>query len=270
MTIFGTIGLLVRWIPLPSAAIAMVRGLVGILFLLLVMGLLRRRPDWGAIRRNLPMLLLSGGAIGLNWVLLFESYRHTTVAVATLCYYMAPMLVLLAAPVVLKEVLTRRKVLCMACAFVGMALVSGTGAGATLTGVLLGLGAAVLYASVLLMNRRLQGLSAWDMTILQLGMAALVVAPYALLTGGLDAMGQLSPTGWLLLAVAGVVHTGVAYALFFYGVQGMKASAAAIWSYLDPVVAIVLSALVLQEPMTPAAGIGAAMILGASLLSERK
>ena len=89
MLIFGTIGLFRRYIPLPSGLLAMARGLIGTLFLVLAMALRRQRPSGAAIRKNLPLLILSGAMIGFNWILLFEAYNHTTVALATLCYYMA-------------------------------------------------------------------------------------------------------------------------------------------------------------------------------------
>ena len=116
MLIFGTIGLFVRWIPLPSASIAFARALIGALFLAAVQ-LIRRQPfAWADIRRNIVRLLISGVLMGFNWILLFESYRYTTVAVATLCYYLAPVFVLMAAPLLLHEHWTRRKALCIAAA----------------------------------------------------------------------------------------------------------------------------------------------------------
>ena len=113
MTIFGTIGLFVRWIPLPSSMIALARGSIGMLFLLLVMAVRKTPISWQAIRKNWFWLLISGGLLGFNWILLFESYRYTSVAIGTLCYYMAPILIILASPVILHEKLTVKR--CFAC-----------------------------------------------------------------------------------------------------------------------------------------------------------
>ena len=270
MTVFGTIGIFRRQIPLPSSFLAMTRGAVGALFLLLVMLLLRRRPDKTAIRKNLLLLIVSGVAIGFNWILLFEAYNYTTVATATLCYYFAPTFTILLTPVFLKEKM-RAKPLCVAASLIGMVFVSGVleadGGAGELRGVLLGLGAAVLYASAVLMNKRLSPIDAYSKTMIQLFAAAVVLLPYVLLTGG---MAQLSftPMTLLMLAIVCIVHTGIAYALYFSSFERLPAQTLALFSYIDPVVAVLLSALLLHEPMTLLMGIGAVLILGAAIWSE--
>lgn len=271
MTVFGTVGIFVRYIPLSSAAIAFCRGVTGMLFLLLLMLLTHKKPSGADIKKNLLVLCLSGAAIGGNWILLFEAYRYTTVATATVCYYMAPMFVILASPL-LGERLNLRKLLCVAAAMVGMVFVSGVAEKgippvSELTGVLCGIGAAILYASVMLLNKKLTPISAYDKTTVQLGTAALVVLPYLLLTEGF-AVPSMDATGWLLLAVVGIVHTGISYALYFGSMQDLHAQTVAIFSYLDPVLAILLSALLLKEPMGIYEIIGTVLILGSALLSE--
>ncbi|MBE5798489.1 MAG: EamA/RhaT family transporter [Clostridiales bacterium] len=274
MVIFGTIGIFRRHIPLPSSMIAMMRGLIGMLFLLAVLRFSGRKISRAAIRANAPMLLLSGALLGFNWILLFEAYRYTSVATATLCYYMAPIIVMLLSPVLLGEHLTKKKVLCVAVALAGMVLVSGVteagfSGGQEITGVLFGLGAAALYAGVILTNKRIHDISAYDKTIMQLGTSAVLLAPYALLTGEMSAAGMKAGSALLLLLV-GVVHTGVAYWLYFGCMGSLRAQTVALLSYIDPVVAIVLSALLLSESMTAAGAVGAVLVLGATIASELK
>lgn len=273
MTIFGTIGILRRFIPLSSAVVALVRAVVGTLFLLLMFLLKRRKPDVGAIRKNLPLLLVSGLAIGINWILLFESYNYTSVATATLCYYLAPILVILAAPAVLKEKLTAKKAVCAAAALAGMVLVSGLpesgfGGISEMRGILFGLGAAVLYASVILMNKRISGIDPYDKTLCQLAVSAMTLLPYVLLTENVGAI-ALDVLTVALLLVAGIVHTGIAYSLYFGSMPGLNAQTIALFSYIDPILAIVLSTVLLREPMTLSAAIGAVMILCAAFFSEQ-
>lgn len=273
MCIFGTIGILRRYIPLSSSVVALVRGVIGSGFLLLVILFSKQKLNMDAIRKNLPFLALSGSAIGFNWILLFEAYNYTSVATATLCYYLAPILVILASPIVLKEKLTSKKLLCTATALVGMVLVSGvteTGfSGITeWRGILFGISAAVLYASVILMNKKLPDVPAYDKTILQLSMASIALLPYVLLTEDLSAI-SLTPIPIILLLIAGVVHTGIAYWLYFCSMNHLPSHSVALLSYIDPILAIVLSLVLLQEPMTLAAGIGAVMILGAAYFSEK-
>lgn len=273
MCIFGTIGILRKYIPLPSSIVALIRGCIGTLFLLAVVVCSRKKMDWKSIRRNVFLLLLSGAAIGFNWIFLFEAYNFTSVATATLCYYLAPIIVILASPLVLKEKLTVKKGICAAVALVGMVLVSGvTENGAAgigeMKGIFFGLAAAALYASVILMNQKIRSISAYDKTIAQLAVASIVLLPYVLLTEDFGQM-EFSALSISLLLVAGIVHTGIAYWMYFGSMGHLKAQTVALFSYLDPILAIVLSMLVLQEPMTVSAGIGAVMILGAAFISEQ-
>ena len=274
MFIFGTIGIFVRHIPLPSSMIALVRGFVGAFFVLLFVYLKKSKLDKTAIKKNFVMLALSGAFIGINWILLFESYNYTTVATATLCYYMQPIFVILASPILLKEKLTLKKVVCVAVALIGMVFVSGvlqTGIPALseAKGILYGLGAACFYATVVLMNKKITDISAYDKTIMQLGMGAIVLSPYVMLTQDFGAATvSMTPSLWLLLLFVGLVHTGVAYALYFDSMKDLKAQTLAIFSYIDPIVAIILSALLLKESMGLYGVIGAVLVLGSTFISE--
>ncbi|MBQ3540766.1 MAG: EamA family transporter [Phascolarctobacterium sp.] len=271
MVAFGTIGIFVRNIDLPSTVIALARGVVGTLFLLLVVFAKGQGVDKVAIKKNLKTLAISGACIGFNWILLFEAYRYTTVATATLAYYMAPIFVMMASPFVLKERLSVIKILCVVMALTGMVLVSGVvqsgTEGVDFTGILCGVGAASLYATVILLNKFIKEISAYDMTIMQLGLAALVLFPYNL---AVENFGALTPDtiSLLLLAVVGVIHTGFTYAMYFSSIQNLKAQTVAIFSYIDPIVAIILSAVLLNESMDIYSIVGAVLVLGSTFVSE--
>lgn len=268
MFIFGTIGVVRRFIPMASATIAVARGLVGAAFLLLLTFAMKKRPDRAAIRGNLALLLISGVVMGVNWIALFEAYNFTSVAVATLCYYMAPVFVILLSAPVLGEKLTARKLLCVGAALVGMVLVSGVldgNAYGSLAGVLLGLLAAVLYAGVILLNKKMKPMPGLDRSIIQLAAAGVILLPYALLTGG---GGEVTPMALALLAVVCIVHTGLAYALYFGSMEGLPAHTIALLSYIDPVVAVLLSTVLLREPLTVWTVLGAVLILGAAAVAE--
>ena len=263
MVLYGTIGVFRHYISLPSGLIACARGLIGALSLALFLLIIRKKPDWAAIRRNLLPLCLSGAALGANWVLLFEAYNHTTVASATLAYYFAPILLLIVAPFVLKERLTARKVICIFVALCGMVLISGVIGGGTsrLSGIAFALGAALLYPVIVLLSKRLTEVNAFDKTIMQLLSAAAVTLPYTLLAEEWN-FSEVTLTAAVLLLVVCVVHTGVAYALYFGALRTMNAQTLAILSYIDPLVAVLLSALVLKEPFGWKEAVGAVMHVG--------
>ena len=185
---------------------------------------------------------------------------------------MAPELVPLTAPFLFKERLTKKKMLCIAGALVGMIFVSGiwnTGISGTgeLRGVLYGIGAAVFYASVILLNKKIRDISAYDKTMMQLAAASIVLLPYTVLTEKVSVL-SLTPVAVILLAVVGILHTGISYTLYFGSMKELEAQTIAIFSYIDPIVAILLSALFLKEPLGIGGIAGAIMVLGAALISE--
>ena len=270
MTIFGTIGLFVKFIELPSTVIALSRGALGTLFLLLVLKLLKRQINTASVKSNFKHLVIAGVALGLNWIFLFEAYRLTSVATATLAYYMAPIILILLSPILLHERIPLGKWICVICALFGMSLISGVWEGSenvALDGITMGLIAACFYASVVINNKFLKGLDPYDSSIVQLAVAAIVLLPYVFFTVDFSILKPDTTTIGLTLAV-GILHTGVAYWLYFSALPKLEAARIAIFSYIDPAIAILLSVFVLMEPMTTAGVIGAVLILGAALASE--
>ncbi|MBQ8641250.1 MAG: DMT family transporter [Clostridia bacterium] len=272
MLIFGTIGVFTHYLTLPSSVIALARGGIGALFLLVLTLFRKQKINWAAVRGDLITLLLSSAFLGFNWILLFEAYRYTTVATATLCYYMAPIFMILLAPLLWKERLTPLKGLCVLAALAGMVFVSGVadsgfGGVGQMKGVLLGLAAAVLYTCVVVCNKSMKVLSGSDRTILQLGISAVIMLIYSLFTENMTAL-TFDTRSVILLLVLGIVHTGIAYSLYFSSIRSLEAQTIAIGSYLDPILAVILSALFLREPFGLSGIVGAVLILGAALVSE--
>lgn len=275
MFIFGSIGIFRRYIPLPSGTIAMCRGFIGVAFLIVAMLVLRKKFSKAAIKANLPVLCISGGLIGFNWIFLFEAYNYTTVATATLCYYMAPVFVILMAPIVLKEKLTAKKLACAMVALGGMVLVSGVlevgvSSLSEIKGILFGLAAGLLYGNIMLLNKKLHDIEGYDKSLVQLFMAALVLVPYVWLVEW-DAVSAVTWTPLIVIMtlVVGVIHTGFAYTIYFGAMGGMRAQTIALYSYLDPIIAVILSAVLLHENLSIAGWIGAILIIGATMISER-
>lgn len=272
MVCFGTIGYFVRNISLPSGEIALYRAFFAILLIGGYMLLTKQKINFGKAKKELLLLVLSGGAMGVNWILLFEAYKHTTVSVATLCYYFAPVLITLACPILFKEKMGVKQWVCFVMATLGLGLITGLGSmgeGNHLAGILFGISAAFFYATVVILNKYIKQISGIHRTFLQFVSAFAVLLPYVLLTEGIN-LSSLNGVGWASLATVGLLHTGVTYCLYFSALKELPGQTAAVLSYIDPLVAVIVSVTLLGETITPLQILGGALILGFTLLNEIK
>ena len=270
MAAFGTIGAFVRHIPLPSGELALYRALIAAGAIFLWQLCTGQGTGIKDAKAELHLLILSGAAIGINWILFFEAYRYTTVAMATLSYYFAPVIVTVASPFLFKEKLTARQVFCFIMSTLGLVLVIGVsrgGSSSDLIGILFGLGAAVFYASVVLLNKSIRHVSGINRTFFQFLAAILVLTPYVCLTGGSHLL-DMDALGVINLLVVGVFHTGICYCMYFSSLRYLKGQEASILSYIDPLVAILVSVTFLHETITVFQVVGGGMILGFTVLNE--
>lgn len=270
MIIFGTLGLFTRNISLSSGELALYRAVLAAALILVYLTVTGQSLPIGTIRRELPLLIVSGMAMGINWVLLFQAYRFTTISMATLSYYFAPVIVIVACPILFREKMTLRQLICFVMSTAGLVLIIGAGGagnGTDLIGVLFGLGAAVFYATVILMNKFIRQVTGIHRTLIQFGGAILILLPYVALTGGFH-LGSLDGRGWICMLIVGLVHTGITYCMYFSSLKDLSGQETAVLSYMDPLVATLISVLLLGEPMTPAQALGGVMILGFTLWNE--
>lgn len=271
MTVFGTIGIFVRGIGLSSGELALYRAVLAALLILAYFLFSRTRIDRSSLKREAVILLASGAAMGINWILLFEAYRYTTVSAATLSYYFAPVIVTMLCPLLFHENLTTKQALCFVMSTAGVVLIIGVrnldGGGKDLIGILFGLGAAVFYASVILLNKLIRGVSGIQRTFLQFLAAIAVLAPYVACTGGFH-LAELSAAGWGNLLIVGLFHTGITYCMYFSSLKELRGQEAAILSYIDPLVAVASSVLVLGESITGVQAAGGMLIIGFAVWNE--
>lgn len=269
MAVFGTLAPFVRNIPVSSAELALYRAVMASFLIGILLLITKQKIPFNKIRREIPLLLVSGIAIGINWILLFEAYKYTSVSVATLSYYFAPVIVTAVCPIIFKEKLTFRQIICFLMSTSGLVLITGIGGTGdnNIIGILFGLGAAVFYASVILLNKFIKNVDGIHRTFLQFVSAITVLLPYVLFTDGVT-LEKLDGVGWVSLLVVGLVHTGITYCLYFSSLKELSGQKVAILSYIDPLVAVFISVAVLGEPMTVMQIIGGALILGFTLLNE--
>ena len=270
MAIFGTLGPFVRNISVSSGELALYRaimatGLVGV-FLLIT----KQKIPFDKIKKEVPLLLASGVAMGINWILLFEAYKHTTISVATLSYYFAPVIVTVVCPILFKEKLTGKQIVCFIMSTLGIVMITGIGdmgGGNNIIGILFGLGAAVFYATVILLNKFIKNVEGLHRTFMQFIAAVVTLIPYVMLTSGVT-LGGMDSVGWINLLIVGLVHTGITYCMYFSSLKELPGQKVAILSYIDPLVAVVISVTILGETMTLWQVIGGLLILGFTLWNE--
>lgn len=269
MSVFGTLAIFVRGIALGSLETAFWRAVIAIAVLLLLRLVTPASRGDRLCWKERGILLLSGMIVGVNWVFLFLSYAHTSVAVATLAYYFAPVLVMVLSTLLFREKMTALQVGCFAAATVGLALVIGGGGlgQGNLLGVVCGLAAACFYAAAVIVNKSMRRGTGLDRTLWQFTGAALLLLGPVLLRGGFRVFGS-DAASFCNLLIVGVVHTGLCYWLYFTSIRDLPGHQTAILSYIDPLVAILVSVFVLREAVGALQWVGAAMILGFTCLSQ--
>ncbi|MGN7387927.1 DMT family transporter [Sporosarcina sp. SAFN-015] len=274
MVIFGTIGVFVRYIDLSSSEIALVRGFIGSLFLTAVLIIMKKKIPWTMVKVNAVVIVLSSIALSGNWIFFFEAIKHTTLSNATLTYYFAPVIVLILSPLLLKEKLSAKKIICIGVAMLGMLFIVGNGRVSTsglndLIGIGYGLLAAVFYASLMILNKFIKNMDGLEKTVLQLGTATVLLVPYVFFTEGFGIL-EVSSASIPFILILGIGHTGVGFLLFFSGMQKLKGQSMAALSYADPITSLVISVMILQEQTTFVQLLGGALLLGSTFVSENK
>lgn len=271
MAAFGTLAPFVRNISVTSGELALYRALMAAALIGVYLIVTHQKLEVSKMGKDLPILFFSGAAMGINWILLFEAYKYTTVSVATLSYYFAPVIVTIVCPILFKEKMTKKQILCFVMSTVGLALVIGItdlgGGSSNAIGILFGLGAAVFYATVIILNKYIKNVSGIHRTLLQFFAAIIVLVPYVAMTSGVN-LGSMNGKGWICLLIVGFVHTGISYCLYFSSLKDLTGQQAAILSYIDPLVAVVISVTVLGERITALQLIGGVLILGFTLWNE--
>ena len=270
VVIYGTIGYILHFINLPSEIVVLGRGVIGSIFIYLYLRFTRQKMEVEAIKKNLKYLIPSGIALGLNWVFLFASYRVSTVALGSLCNYMAPIILIVISPIVFKEEIAFKKVICVIVAFIGIVLVSGileSDVVVNVEGIVLGLLAAVCFVLIIIFNKRLRGVPVYDKVIVQLATSAITVLPYAIFNN-INTHLVFDTRSVLLIILLGVVHTGLAYCLYFGSINNIPVQSVAILGYIEPVCGILTSVLLLHEPISFLGIIGGVLIIVSACLCE--
>lgn len=270
LLIFGSNGVFASHIDMTSAEIVCMRTLIGSLALILVLLISRTKLDWAVMKREAFKLIAAGICLGVNWALLFEAYKLMSVSIATLTYYLAPIIVLILSPLLLREKQSARAYIGMGAAVVGLVLAVGLGdTSVTATGLIVGLGSAVFYAGLIIFNMKIDGVTGLPLTTIEMVIAACVMLPYVLLTGGHVGFPP-DMEGTLYLIFLCLVNTGLACWLYFSSMNRLPARAVALFGYVDPVSALIFSAVFLGDRMGVLQIVGAVLVFAGAAFGQSK
>lgn len=270
VAIFGTLGVFTRNITVTSGELALYRAVLAISLIAVYLVCTKQNINLKASKKELVLLLFSGAAIGINWILLFEAYKYTTISAATLSYYFAPVIVTVVCPILFHEKLTGKQIFCFIMSTLGLIMITGASNirdKRDFIGILFGISAAIFYAAVIILNKFIRNIDGIHRTFLQFLSAIIILVPYVLLTSGIH-LGNLDIKGWGNLLIVGLFHTGITYCMYFSSLKELAGQEASILSYIDPLVAVLISVLILGETMSIAQAIGGTLILGFTLWNE--
>ena len=268
LLIFGSNGVVASYINLSSSQIVLSRTMIGSLFLGMLFIVGKKHLQIKQIKKQGLYLVGSGGAMGLSWIFLFAAYRLTSVSTATLAYYCGPVMVMAAAPFLFREKTAAAKICGIFVVVVGMMLVNGADvltAGVS-AGLVCGLFSALLYAVMIIFNKKITGLTGLESTLVQLITACGVVAIYTV--GIQEESLYISGADAVPVLFLGLVNTGLACYLYFSSIRDIPAQSVAICSYIDPLSALVFSAGILHEQLRFLQVVGAILILSGAALGE--
>lgn len=266
--IYGTNGFFVRYINCTSEFIVMCRGLIGSLFIFLIMLCSNNIPDLKTIKNNLSTLIISGIALGLNWIFLFAGYKYA-ISITSLCNYTAPIIVVIISSIIYKDKLNIKQILCVAFSFIGILLLSGLFDGhisADIHCFIYGFLAAAGFVALVFCNKQLHDIKPLDKTLVQLFVSFLTVFPYVLINNSIPT--SLNEISILILILMGVVNTGIAYILYFNSIDKLPVHKVAIIGYIEPVLSILIGAFIFNEQLSIYGIIGTILILSSALLNE--
>lgn len=280
--VWGTVGVLVRWVDLPAVAVVWSRVAIGAVGLAAWSRWRSTRPtaervdpidpiDPGEERPapdRLPdwVLPATGLVLTAHWVSLFAAYKLAPIGTVLLITYLAPVIVTAAAPRVLGERSTPTVRWALVVGVVGTALVAGPGArGIRPLGLVLSAVAALTFAALVLVGKRLARIHGGiRVALTQQVVAAIVLAPVA-------ALAEWGPFrwSWAWLILLGLVHTAGGECLYLWALTRMRVSAHGVLGYLEPVSAVAFGWLLLDEAPRVATIVGGVLIVAAGAIVVR-
>ena len=268
LLLFGSNGIIASYIALSSTEIVLYRTLIGSILLLFLFTITQNKWTFYKYKKHFAYLTLSGVAMGLSWMFLYEAYNRIGVSISSLLYYCGPVIVILLAPIVFKEKLTVHKLVGLFSVFIGIIFVNGNLVNGIrdLSGMFYGMMSAVMYAFMVIFNKKATNISGLENSLLQLAISCITVAVFILFRG--DFIFAIPQGSIFPLFFLGLVNTGIGCYLYFSKLDKLPVQSVSILGYIEPLSAVILSVIILKESLTAMQIIGAVLVLGGAIYAE--
>ena len=268
LLMFGMNGIVASHIALSSYEIVFTRTLIGSLLLTAIYASTRQSVHLLQNRKHTLCLVASGIAMGTSWMFLYEAYQSIGVGIASLAYYCGPVIVMILAPVLFREQLTWAKAAGFLAVLFGMVCVNAPALNETKTawGLFCGIMSAVMYAFMVVLNKKAKSLAGLENSMWQLVISFVTVAIFVgVKQGGVI---HIEPGSWFPILILGIFNTGIGCYFYFSSIGKLPVQTVAVCGYLEPLSAVMFSVLFLRESMTALQVIGAALILSGAAFGE--
>jgi drug/metabolite transporter (DMT)-like permease len=268
LLMFGMNGIVASHIALSSYEIVFTRTLIGSLLLIAICALTRQKVHLFQNNKHTLYLIISGIAMGTSWMFLYEAYQRVGVSIASLAYYCGPVIVMILAPVLFREKLTKAKVAGFLAVLFGMFCVNAQALNEVKTawGLFCGIMSAVMYAFMVIFNKKAKSITGLENSMWQLLISFLTVALFVGVKQGFVI--HIETGNWIPILILGIFNTGIGCYFYFSSIGVLPVQTVAICGYLEPLSAVVFSVLFLHESMTIVQVIGAASILCGAAFGE--
>ncbi|MCO5388357.1 DMT family transporter [Desulfosporosinus sp.] len=268
LLLFGSNGIVASYISLSSYEIVFTRALIGSLLLTLIFIFSKQKVRFWKNKSHLLYLIISGVAMGASWMFLYEAYAQIGVSIATLAYYCGPVIVMILSPVLFKEKMSSAKLLGFLVVLIGMFCVNGQALseGRTSWGLICGILSAIMYAIMVVFNKKAVSVTGLENSMWQLIMSFITVGIFLSLKQGFSVNIGLDNLAPILLL--GIVNTGIACYFYFSSIGNLPVQTVAICGYLEPLSALLFSAALLGETLSFVQIVGAVLILGGAAFGE--
>lgn len=269
LLLFGSNGIVASNINLSSYEIVFLRTLIGSLLLISLFFISKQKTTFMKNKKDLIFIFLSGIAMGVSWVFLYEAYAQIGVSIASLVYYCGPVIVMVLSPLVFNEKLKAEKLLSFIIVLIGILLVNGKTAGDSLNGwgIVCGIMSALMYSVMVIFNKKSVKVTGLENSMIQLTVSFLTVAVFVGIKTGYNL--QISNNDWIWIIILGLLNTGIGCYLYFSSIGYLSVQTVAVCGYLEPLSAVIFAVILLKEKMSLIQIIGALLIIGGAIFGER-